>query len=483
MIFQPFSFLNQGELLIPTPSVTPTQTPSQTPTPSVTITSTPTQTITPTRTPTPSPPAVPTNGLAIWLDAGNSSSYPGTGTTWNDISGNNRHFTLFNGPTYSSLSGGTIYFDGSNDYARFSGSTGISNVNGPFTMIYIAKWNNAGSDAKVVQNVTLDDAGKTASSNNGNIFSYHQLFKAGGGILIDYLSLPSNTEFQMWAVSLSGGTAVAYKNGQQVNSTTGATPQNAAVNACYLGTYYSADGNQFQGNIGAALWYNRELSASEIQNIYNYYISRYSLPIPSPTPTPTQSITPTKTVTPSITPSNTPFLSPSQTPTNTPTISITPSITPTITPTASVPLITWKYRYITVGAGGSNTRYKNASNMYFTWLDTTYTRTNNIRYRNDISNIETITSDANNGSGQLVVYRDLCYENTSGSGTPRFDQCNLTIFKNGSQIVSKNLDFSPSITIPVCNSQDTRSINSSPGSITINRGDEIIIQWTDNYQI
>ncbi|MEC8599678.1 MAG: hypothetical protein VXY15_04955, partial [Bacteroidota bacterium] len=38
-----------------------------------------------------------TNGMVLHLDANNSSSYSGSGNTWNDISGNNYHVNFFNG--------------------------------------------------------------------------------------------------------------------------------------------------------------------------------------------------------------------------------------------------------------------------------------------------------------------------------------------------------------------------------------------------
>lgn len=67
------------------------------------------------------PVAPPTNiitdGLRLYLDAGVSTSYPGSGTTWSDISGYGNNFTLVNGPTYTTESGGGIVFDGTNDYA------------------------------------------------------------------------------------------------------------------------------------------------------------------------------------------------------------------------------------------------------------------------------------------------------------------------------------------------------------------------------
>jgi hypothetical protein len=54
------------------------------------------------------------------LDTGLRSSYPGTGTTWFDLSGNARNFTLFNGPTFSSNNSGYISFDGADDFARLT---------------------------------------------------------------------------------------------------------------------------------------------------------------------------------------------------------------------------------------------------------------------------------------------------------------------------------------------------------------------------
>jgi hypothetical protein len=56
-------------------------------------------------------------GLIMDLDASNPSSYAGVGTVWYDISGNNYHCTLYNGPTYvGSGSTAYFYFDGTNDY-------------------------------------------------------------------------------------------------------------------------------------------------------------------------------------------------------------------------------------------------------------------------------------------------------------------------------------------------------------------------------
>ena len=69
-------------------------------------------------------PRIVTDGLALCLDAGNTKSYSGSGTTWNDLSGNGNTGTLTNGPTYSSDNGGSIFFDGTNDYVSLVDNLG-----------------------------------------------------------------------------------------------------------------------------------------------------------------------------------------------------------------------------------------------------------------------------------------------------------------------------------------------------------------------
>ena len=55
-------------------------------------------------------------GLKLHLDASTLESYPGSGTIWYDMSGNDNHGTLINGPTFSNNNQGYIDFDGINDY-------------------------------------------------------------------------------------------------------------------------------------------------------------------------------------------------------------------------------------------------------------------------------------------------------------------------------------------------------------------------------
>lgn len=65
-------------------------------------------------------PDIVTDGLVLHLDAANSKSYPGSGTSWFDLSGNNVAATLTNGPSYSATNKGIIALDGINDFVNIS---------------------------------------------------------------------------------------------------------------------------------------------------------------------------------------------------------------------------------------------------------------------------------------------------------------------------------------------------------------------------
>lgn len=84
-------------------------------------------------------PGTVTTGLVLNLDAGNSASYPGTGITWTDLSGNGNTGTLTNGPTYSSANGGSIVFDGINDFVSIPASANQAMGTGNFTFEWWAK--------------------------------------------------------------------------------------------------------------------------------------------------------------------------------------------------------------------------------------------------------------------------------------------------------------------------------------------------------
>jgi hypothetical protein len=68
-------------------------------------------------------PQIVTSGLVMYLDAGNTKSYPGTGTVWYDRAGNLNggvvnNGALINSPTFDSGNKGSLVFNGTNSYVR-----------------------------------------------------------------------------------------------------------------------------------------------------------------------------------------------------------------------------------------------------------------------------------------------------------------------------------------------------------------------------
>jgi hypothetical protein len=75
-----------------------------------------------------------TNGLILNLDAANTKSYPGSGTTWTDLSQYKSNGTLTNGPTFSSTNGGGITFDGTNDFVLLTSGAALLTQTSNITM-------------------------------------------------------------------------------------------------------------------------------------------------------------------------------------------------------------------------------------------------------------------------------------------------------------------------------------------------------------
>lgn len=73
-------------------------------------------------------------GLVLYYDANNASSYPGSGTLITDLSSSALNATLTNGPTFSSNNGGTIVFDGTNDYITRAANSAFTFNTGDFTL-------------------------------------------------------------------------------------------------------------------------------------------------------------------------------------------------------------------------------------------------------------------------------------------------------------------------------------------------------------
>jgi hypothetical protein len=215
-----------------------------------------------------------TNGLQFYLDAGYPLSYPTSGITWNNISGiSGGTGTLTNGPTYSSANGGSIVFDGVDDYVD-CGNNPIFNI----TNLTMSAWIYPTSVTGLREIMAYELCYKIRL-NGQNI----QVLIGNGTA---WTSIPGtsnnpiniNTWYNISLTVADGGNAIIYLNGSQVafqgfGSTIGTNNRKF-----YVGAYDGGSANEFfSGNIPIAQVYNRVLSSSEILQNYNAQKSRYGL--------------------------------------------------------------------------------------------------------------------------------------------------------------------------------------------------------------
>ena len=214
-------------------------------------------------------PKIVRDGLILNLDAADRNSYPGTGTTWNDISGNGSIGTLVNGPSYSDRS---IVFDGSNDYANIPDSSALK-LNGNFT---ITLWHKAITKTNNYPGPVYK--GNSATVGGGYILFYTSVSNGIMFLKRDNLSFGMssavNTFWSHITFTYDGTNVKGYINGvYSYISSTVSFSTNTDNTALQLGRG-DQYGNASISNIG---FYNRALSAQEVQQNYNATKSRYGL--------------------------------------------------------------------------------------------------------------------------------------------------------------------------------------------------------------
>ena len=222
------------------------------------------------------------DGLVLYLDAANTKSYVSGSTTWSDISRSGNNGTLTNGPTFNSGNGGSIVFDGVNDYVNCGTSTSLNPSNITFSawvkrtaawgagaFLFWAKnaadYTSNGFYIELYTNVTFS----TNVITNGAATNY---FKD---------SVNSNTSFPLntwthFSFTLNGSTPAMYFNGNSSTLTilgTNAITSTSATKYILWNsyTYYTA------ANIAQVQMYNRALSSAEILQNYNATKTRFGL--------------------------------------------------------------------------------------------------------------------------------------------------------------------------------------------------------------
>jgi len=215
-------------------------------------------------------------GLLLDLDAGMNSSFNNTGTTWTDLSGTGNNGTLTNGPTYSSANGGSVVFDGVDDYVNISGSTTVSEVT-------FSVWLKRNGTQSSYAGILFSRGGSSANVSGldfnlaYNTLGYHWNDTSGSYGFNSGLT-PPNGVWCMGSVSVTSTTATFYLC--QSSGITTATNTLAHAPTTLDGLKLGWDGavsRYMNGNIATAQIYNRALTAAEIQQNYNALKHRFGL--------------------------------------------------------------------------------------------------------------------------------------------------------------------------------------------------------------
>ena len=215
-----------------------------------------------------------TQGLSLYLDAGQLTSYPRSETAWYDLSSESNNGTLTNGPTFNSE--GYLEFDGNNDYASVNGA-GISDYSEAFSM---SIWFRIDSTA------TWDNGYRSnIYSIAGSYTGQYGLFKFNGdefGIQLRdanqtiYATVSGNSKgvwYNLVSTWDGSSTLKLYRNGELVATTTSTaidgSPDSTNLHIAGERAFGGAQGNVFKGDIANCNYYKKELSADEV--LQNYY--------------------------------------------------------------------------------------------------------------------------------------------------------------------------------------------------------------------
>jgi hypothetical protein len=215
-------------------------------------------------------------------------SYPGSGSTLNDLSGYGNNASIVASPTYTSSNGGYFTFNGTSQYLRVPISDSINTCQTGITMIswiYPTAWNSGMAWNNHIQGATNYGAVSGAIQNlgaSGNLNIQTRI----NNFCCQTLSMNTTASLSTWFQYVSvwdGGCLYVYMNGvlQQIGQPTYGTLQ--MINDMYFGVnadtikINSTTVNMYTGRLGWAAIYNRGLTADEINLNFQTYRSRYGI--------------------------------------------------------------------------------------------------------------------------------------------------------------------------------------------------------------
>jgi len=219
-------------------------------------------------------PKIVTDGLVLALDAANVKSYPGSGTTWNDLSRGGNNGTLINGPTFNSANGGGIVFDGVDDRIEINDNNSIDIVDN-LTIecwFYTIDYTNLYSVNFIRKMSTISDANFIFYFAGTYTPKKIRVLATRNGVwgLVSPTSVDLNLNqwyHVVWSYSNGG---LLYINGISQGTKTGGGLLSINSDQIILG-------NRLNGGISNFKMYNKALSPTEIQQNYNATKTRYGL--------------------------------------------------------------------------------------------------------------------------------------------------------------------------------------------------------------
>jgi hypothetical protein len=230
-------------------------------------------------------PRIVINGLVLCLDAANAKSYPGSGTTWSDVSGNGRHFTWVSSPTYD-VDGSVPYFStlGNRCSGPASNSFGIDNASGYTIFISVKQNSLVNSSSFKFYKDGVSSAGRAifahATWSDNNIY-----FDQGGCCNSNTRTSVGSGGSQTWNIftfrRLTGSsTRSIFKNGSVLTTNTAAAADiNLNATAVDLGSSDEFGGNSSTWNarLNSFTVYNRGLTDGEIAQNFNALRGRFGI--------------------------------------------------------------------------------------------------------------------------------------------------------------------------------------------------------------
>lgn len=227
------------------------------------------------------------NGLVLYLDAGYTSSFKTSSNTWYDISGYGNNSTLTNGATYSSGNGGSILFDGVNDYVNVP----YSSILAPTTSLSFEAWAFKNDWLDTTNQRILSKTqvgGYQLSMNEGSLVpvgsigiscyyggAYRSVYVANSTISSGWNHFTGTCDGRYLKFYINGSNVGTYDLGSQ--TVIAYSVNNSLLIGAEPGSGSTPDGQYFTGNISIVRIYNKSLSQSEILQNFNAQKARYGL--------------------------------------------------------------------------------------------------------------------------------------------------------------------------------------------------------------